>query len=227
MKGRFLHVGRSLIALGMICIFLGIISFFPVFSYKPWFAGWSAHIACPIWNGALAFIVGVLVVLAERDYSSRSLPGAGLTFALMTLVTSAVQCGVALAALLIGPFCYFSYGGVTGLGYLGYTIRFPYRYSLTPVCLDPPLHEFYHLGLHTLSSLLGLAIFSLVLALCLRLAIRFHATGTLSVRIPPPECRLPPAGRRISVLQIGSVIPKSPGSPGELAFPCLKPPSDC
>ncbi|XP_072113006.1 transmembrane protein 212-like [Mobula birostris] len=180
MNSRFVHVGRSLIALGTTCIFLGIISFFPVFYYKPWFAGWSVQIACPIWNGALAFIVGVLVVLAERKESSRSLPGATLTFALMTLVTSAVQFTMELMAVLIGPLCYFSYAGASGLGYLGYAVRFPYPYGLSPVCLDPPLHEFYHLGLHVLGSAFGLSIFSLAMAICLRLALRYSRTGTLS-----------------------------------------------
>ncbi|XP_078266033.1 transmembrane protein 212-like [Rhinoraja longicauda] len=179
MRSRFLHVGRSLIALGIICIVLGIGSFFPVFSYKPWFADWSVRIACPIWNGVVTLIVGVLVVLAEKEYSSRSLPGAGLTFGLVTLVTSCLQFAVALAAVLIGPLCYFALQGVSGQGYLGYAVSFPYPYRLPPLCLDPPLLEFYHLGLHLLAMALALVIFSLALAHCIRLAFRFNATGTL------------------------------------------------
>uniref|UniRef100_UPI00398E9E38 uncharacterized protein n=1 Tax=Pristiophorus japonicus TaxID=55135 RepID=UPI00398E9E38 len=181
MKHSYLHLGRALLTLGIISIFLGIIAFFPVFSYKPWFAGWSVRIACPIWNGAVAFIVGVLVLLAERDHISRSLRGVGFTIAMVNLVTSPVQFAVAMAAILIGPLCYYSLAGVSGQGYLGYVVQFPYRYALPAVCTDPLHYEYYHLVLHIVSLLLSLAIFSVSLTLCIRLTLRFIATGALSV----------------------------------------------
>uniref|UniRef100_A0A452I0U8 Uncharacterized protein n=1 Tax=Gopherus agassizii TaxID=38772 RepID=A0A452I0U8_9SAUR len=72
-KSLYEGTGGTLITFGIISIFSGIFAFFPVFSYKPWFAGWSVRIACPIWNGTLAVIAGVLILLADRGQTQRSL----------------------------------------------------------------------------------------------------------------------------------------------------------
>lgn len=53
MQGLYQAAGRILITLGALSVFSGVVAFFPVFSYKLWFTGWSVWIACPIWNGAL------------------------------------------------------------------------------------------------------------------------------------------------------------------------------
>lgn len=53
MQGLYQAAGRILMTLGALSVFSGVIAFFPVFSYKLWFIGWSVWIACPIWNGAL------------------------------------------------------------------------------------------------------------------------------------------------------------------------------
>ena len=53
MQGLYQAAGRILITSGALSVFSGVIAFFPVFSYKLSFTGWSAWIACPIWNGAL------------------------------------------------------------------------------------------------------------------------------------------------------------------------------
>ena len=53
MQGLYQAAGRILITSGALSVFSGVIAFFPVFSYKLCFTGWSAWIACPIWNGAL------------------------------------------------------------------------------------------------------------------------------------------------------------------------------
>lgn len=53
MKGLYQAAGRTLVTLGGLSIFSGAVAFFPVFSCKLWYTGWSVWIACPIWNGAL------------------------------------------------------------------------------------------------------------------------------------------------------------------------------
>ncbi|XP_048398342.2 transmembrane protein 212-like [Stegostoma tigrinum] len=178
MKRLHLYIGRALLSFGIISIFLGIITFFPVFTYKPWFAGWSARIACPIWNGAVAFIVGIVMLLAERDHISRYLRQVGFTFAIVNLMASPIQFIIALAAILIGPICYYTLAGISGTGYLGYTVQFPYRYTLPGVCTDPPLYEYYHLVLQLLSLIVSTAIFTLSLVFCISLTTRSNSTGT-------------------------------------------------
>ncbi|XP_072329793.1 transmembrane protein 212-like [Scyliorhinus torazame] len=180
MKRSYLHIGRTLLAFGIISIFLGVITFFPVFSYKPWFAGWSAKIACPIWNGAVALIVGLLVLLEERDPGLQFLRMFALPLAIVNLIASPLQFVIALAAILIGPLCYYSLAGITGTGYLGFAVQFPYGYSPPTVCVDPPLYEYYHLVLQLTSLLLSAVIFSLSLLFSVRLTVRFNATGTLT-----------------------------------------------
>lgn len=49
----FLVTGKVLISFGVLSLISGIIAFFPVFSYKPGFVGWSVHLASPIWSGYL------------------------------------------------------------------------------------------------------------------------------------------------------------------------------
>ncbi|XP_078420744.1 transmembrane protein 212-like [Cetorhinus maximus] len=182
MKRSYLHIGRALLAFGTISIFLGIITFFPVFSYKPWFAGWSARIACPIWNGAVALTAGLMVLLAERDHVSRFLREVGFILAIVNLMASPLQFGIALAAILIGPSCYYTLAGVSGTGYLGFVVQFPYRYTLPTICTDPPLYEYYHLVLQLISLTVSVVMFTLSLAFCIRLAVRFNTTGALTVR---------------------------------------------
>uniref|UniRef100_A0A2K6MCH8 Transmembrane protein 212 n=1 Tax=Rhinopithecus bieti TaxID=61621 RepID=A0A2K6MCH8_RHIBE len=65
--------GWILVTLRSLSVCSGVIAFFPVFSYKPWFTGWSVRIACPIWNGALAITTGVLLLLAYREWTQRCL----------------------------------------------------------------------------------------------------------------------------------------------------------
>lgn len=49
----FLVTGKMLISFGILSLISGTIAFFPVFSYKPGFVGWSVRIASPIWSGSL------------------------------------------------------------------------------------------------------------------------------------------------------------------------------
>lgn len=63
MKSLYEVTGWVLISFGITSIFSGILAFFPAFSYKPWFVGWSVRIACPIWNGA---VVGRTKMLSEK-----------------------------------------------------------------------------------------------------------------------------------------------------------------
>ena len=60
MQHLYQSAGWILITLGVLSVFSGVIAFFPVFSCKFWFTGWSVWIACPIWNGVL---VGKYLIL--------------------------------------------------------------------------------------------------------------------------------------------------------------------
>ncbi|XP_014341998.1 transmembrane protein 212 [Latimeria chalumnae] len=182
MGEKFHWIGGSLIAFGLISVFSGILAFFPVFSYKPWFAGWSVKIACPIWNGALALAVGTLVLLAYREWTQRSLWEASFTFGILSVMGSPVQFAVAIASILIGPYCYYSFAGIAGTNYLGYAVRIPYPYaSYLFVCQDPKFYEWYHLGLQILDILSSFVIFCVSLSLVLSLTARLNRVGTVNV----------------------------------------------
>lgn len=64
MQSLYQAAGRILISLGILSVFSGVIAFYPVFSCKIWFTGWSVWIACPIWNGAL--VGKCLITYIER-----------------------------------------------------------------------------------------------------------------------------------------------------------------
>ncbi|XP_042315631.1 transmembrane protein 212 [Sceloporus undulatus] len=147
----FLVTGRILISFGILSFISGIIAFFPVFSYKPWFVGWSVCIASPIWNGGLAVIAGVLVAVAEKQWTQRYLWETSFTFCILNIITSPIQGVIAVASLLLGPYCYYSFAGVSGTNYLGYAVLFPFPYGkFASVCKDPLHYEWYHLALQIL-----------------------------------------------------------------------------
>ena len=69
MQHLYQSAGWVLITLGALSVFSGVIAFFPVFSCKFWFTGWSVWIACPIWNGVLVgkyFNINVFITCVER-----------------------------------------------------------------------------------------------------------------------------------------------------------------
>eukprot|EP00062_Callorhinchus_milii_P026677 gi/632989074/ref/XP_007883452.1/ PREDICTED: transmembrane protein 212 isoform X2 [Callorhinchus milii] len=131
-------LGWTLLTFGILDVLLGIVSFFPVLSYKPWFAGWSDRIACPLWTGAVC--------------------QAALPLAVLTVAASLLQFAIAVKAALLGPYCYYSFAGGVGTAYLGYAIQYPYPYPRTLICRDPLFYEFYHLGLQVISLLISLVL---------------------------------------------------------------------
>ncbi|XP_030072749.1 transmembrane protein 212 [Microcaecilia unicolor] len=174
--------GRMLLAFGVINMFSGIIAFFPVFAYKPWFTGWSVRIACPIWNGALAVTTGVLDLLAYREWTQRSLWEACYTFAILSIVASSLQFAIAIASILVGPYCYYSFAGIAGTNYLGYAIKFPFPYTrFMSSCKDPLNYEWYHLILQILDLFSSLAILCTSLALVIKLTVRLIHSGNFNV----------------------------------------------
>lgn len=64
----FTVAGGILIAFATLSLLSGIIAFFPVFSYKPQFVGWSVRIASPIWNGALVGRTKEREVMARKRW---------------------------------------------------------------------------------------------------------------------------------------------------------------
>ncbi|XP_015270738.1 PREDICTED: transmembrane protein 212 [Gekko japonicus] len=180
----FAVTGGILVAFGTLSLISGIIAFFPVFSYKPQFVGWSVRIASPIWSGALAAIAGTLVAVAEKQWIQRYLWESGFAFCIFSIIISSVQGAVAVAALLYGPYCYYSFAGISGTNYLGYAVLFPFPYGkFASVCKDPLHYEWYHVALQILDFCSGLAIFCASVATVVKLTVRLLQFGHLNVSI--------------------------------------------
>nr|XP_056706347.1 transmembrane protein 212 [Euleptes europaea] len=183
-KSFFALAGRILIACGILSLISGIIAFFPVFSYKPQFVGWSVRIASPIWNGALAVIAGTLIALAEKQWTQRYLWESGFTFSIFSIISSPVQCAIAVVSLLHGPYCYYSFAGISGTNYLGYAIWFPFPYGkFASACKDPLHYEWYHVALQILDFCSSLAVLSTSAATVVKLTARLLQFGHLNVSI--------------------------------------------
>ncbi|XP_019590669.2 transmembrane protein 212 isoform X1 [Rhinolophus sinicus] len=212
MQGLYQAAGWILITLGALSVFSGVVAFFPVFSYKLWFTGWSVWIACPIWNGALgpletfflknqanllttdgsvfihgsfmAITAGVLLLLAHKDWTQRYLWEASFTFVMLNLMGCPLHFAVALEAALLGPYCFYSLSGVAGTGYLGYAVAFPFPYAKFPsVCVDPPHYEEYHLTLQAFDLCLSFAMLCASLTVFLKLCVRLIWNGHIHVSL--------------------------------------------
>ncbi|KAF7242649.1 hypothetical protein EYD10_11020 [Varanus komodoensis] len=180
----FAITGKILISLGILSLISGIIAFFPVFSYKPWFVGWNVRIAAPIWSGALAVIAGVLIALAEKQWTQRYLWEAGFTFNILNIISSPVQGTIAFASLFLGPYCYYSFAGASGTNYLGYAILLPFPYGkFAPACRDPSHYEWYHLALQLLDLCSSIGILCASLSTVVKLTARLFQFGHLNVSI--------------------------------------------
>ncbi|KFV80674.1 Transmembrane protein 212 [Struthio camelus australis] len=182
MKSLYEVTGGILITFGIISIFSGICAFFPVFSYKPWFAGWSVCLASPIWSGALAVTAGVLLLLAARGRTRRSLWEASFALGILSITGASVQFAVAVTSLLLGPYCYYSFAGIAGTNYLGYVVLFPFSYADFPsLCKDPLHYERYHLALQILDLCSSFAILCASLSFVIKLALRLLRFGHLNI----------------------------------------------
>ncbi|XP_010334127.1 transmembrane protein 212 isoform X2 [Saimiri boliviensis] len=181
MKGLYQAAGWSLVTLGSLSVCSGVTAFFPVYSYKPWFAGWSVRIACPIWNGALAITTGVLLLLAYRAWTRRHLWEATFTFVILSIMGCPLHFAIALESALLGPYCFYSFSGIAGTNYLGYAVAFPYQYAKFPLaCVDPPHYEEYHLTLQALDLCLSFALFCTSLTVFIKLSARLIQHGHIN-----------------------------------------------
>ncbi|KAK1162671.1 transmembrane protein 212 isoform X1 [Acipenser oxyrinchus oxyrinchus] len=181
MGAMYRCIGGTLLAFGLLSFFSGVTAFFPVFSYKPWYIGWSVKIATPIWNGVLAIITGTCVLLVYREQTKRSLWEVSYTFAIMCTMFSPVQFAIAIASILIGPYCYYAFAGAVGTNYLGYAVELPFPYAkFQNVCQDPVFYQWYHLGLQLLDLVTSVIIFCLSLTFIIRLTMRLHQNGNLN-----------------------------------------------
>ncbi|KAG9494078.1 hypothetical protein GDO78_001752 [Eleutherodactylus coqui] len=183
MTSLYQITGGILTAFGTLSIISGVIAFFPVLSYNPLFIGWSTRIACPIWNGALALSVGILTLLAYREWTQRSLWESTFTLCLLSVIGCPVQLTVAIASILIGPYCYYTFAGISSTNYIGYAIKYPFPYAKFPsVCQEPLHYEWYHLFLQIFDLLSSIFIMCSSLALLIKLSARILRTGTLNAR---------------------------------------------
>ncbi|XP_007114597.1 transmembrane protein 212 [Physeter macrocephalus] len=182
MQGLYKTAGQILITLGALSVFSGVIAFFPVFSYKLWFTGWSVWIACPIWNGALAIMTGILLLLAHKEWTQRHLWEASFTFVTLSILGCPLHFTVALASALLGPYCFYSFWGIAGTNYLGYAVAFPFPYAKFPsLCVDPPHYEEYHLTLQALDLCLSFAMLCVSLTAFITLSARLIRNGHINV----------------------------------------------
>ncbi|KAM8770489.1 LOW QUALITY PROTEIN: transmembrane protein 212 [Rhynchonycteris naso] len=173
MQGLYQAAGRVLITLGALRVFSGVIAFFPVFSYKLWFMGWGVWIACPLWNKALAFTAGVFLLLAHKEWTQRYWK-ASFTFVILSFMVCPLY--VALESALLDPYCFYSFSGVAGTNYLGYTVAFPFHAKFKSVCVDPT-HDEYHLMLQTFDLCLSFAMLCVTLTVFLQLSARLTLSG--------------------------------------------------
>ncbi|XP_028731637.1 transmembrane protein 212 isoform X1 [Peromyscus leucopus] len=182
MKGLYQAAGRTLLTLGSLSVFSGVMAFFPVFSCKLWYTGWSVWIACPIWNGALAVTAGALVLLAHRKWTQRHLWEAGFTFVILSILGCPLHFAIALESALLGPYCFYSFSAAAGTGYVGYAVTFPFPYTKFPsVCVDPLHYEEYHLALQALDLGLSFTLFCVSLGLFIKLSARLLQNGHIHV----------------------------------------------
>ncbi|KAM6223909.1 LOW QUALITY PROTEIN: transmembrane protein 212 [Rhynchocyon petersi] len=182
MKSLYQAAGQTLVTLGSLSMFSGVIAFFPVFSCKIWFTGWSVRIACPIWNGALAITAGVLLLLAHKEWTQRYLWEASVTFVTLSIMGCPLHFAVALESALLGPYCFYSLSGITGTNYLGYAVAFPFPYANFPsICVDPPGYEEYHLTLQVLDLCLSFAMLCASLTALAKLSARLLQSGDINV----------------------------------------------
>ncbi|KAK6478538.1 transmembrane protein 212-like [Huso huso] len=109
MGAMYRCIGGTLLAFGLLNLFSGVIAFFPVFSYKPWYIGWSVKIATPICNRvfALSFINCIF-------------------FFVLSYMFSPIQFAIAIASILIIPYCYYTFARAVGTNYLGYAVELPF-----------------------------------------------------------------------------------------------------
>ncbi|XP_012913779.1 transmembrane protein 212 isoform X3 [Mustela putorius furo] len=192
--------GRILISLGALSVVSGVITFFPVFSYKLWFTGWSVWIACPIWNGALAFTTGILLLLAYKEWTKRYLWQASFIFVILSMMGCPLHFAVALESALLGPYCFYSFSGIAGTDYVGYAVAFPFPYASFPsACVDPLHYEEYHLTLQAFNLCLSFAMFCVSLTVLVKLS-----AGLIWKTHTSPRC-VDPASRRVRTEPLGEI----------------------
>uniref|UniRef100_A0A8C9IEF0 Transmembrane protein 212 n=1 Tax=Piliocolobus tephrosceles TaxID=591936 RepID=A0A8C9IEF0_9PRIM len=154
-KGLYQAAGWILVTLGSLSVCSGVIAFFPVFSYKPWFTGWSVWIACPIWNGALAITTGVLLLLAYREWTQRL--GSYFHLGILSIMGCPLHFAVALESALLGP----------------NSVTFPYPYAkFSSAYVDPPHYKEYHLTLQALDLYLSFTLLCTSLTVFIKLSAR-------------------------------------------------------
>ncbi|KAG5847334.1 hypothetical protein ANANG_G00124900 [Anguilla anguilla] len=99
-------------------------------------------------------------------------------FSILCTVTCPMHFAVAVASIMIGPRCYYSFFGAVGTEYLGYAVEFPFPYLRFPgLCLDPLHYEWYHVGLQAADLLCSTAIFILSLTIVIMLTLRLLHSG--------------------------------------------------
>lgn len=96
---------------------------------------------------------------------------ASFTFVILSVMACPLHFAVALESALLGPYCFYSFSGIAGTGYLGYAVAFPFPYANFPsACVDPPHYEEYHLTLQAFDLCLSFAMLCVSLTAFIKLS---------------------------------------------------------
>ncbi|XP_031416193.2 transmembrane protein 212 [Clupea harengus] len=173
---------------GITSVLSGTLAFFPVGTYKPWYLGWSTKIAAPIWVGVL---VGTTISRSWQYCNHFRIQTSNVVctlwelsyiFSILCGLTAPLQFAIAVTSIVLGPYCYYSFQGAVGTGYLAHAAKLPYPYLAFPaLCLDPKHLEWYHLALHTTDLLTSLAMFTLSFFIIVILTLRVLRSGHVNV----------------------------------------------
>ncbi|CAJ0934434.1 unnamed protein product [Ranitomeya imitator] len=130
---------------------------------------------------ALALSIGILALLAYSEWTQRSLWESTFTLSLLSIIGSPVQLTVAITSILIGPYCYYTFAGMSSTNYIGYAIKYPFPYTkFQNVCQEPLHYEWYHLALQIFDLTSSVCIMCSSLSLVIKLSARILRTGTLN-----------------------------------------------
>uniref|UniRef100_A0A667GKZ8 Transmembrane protein 212 n=1 Tax=Lynx canadensis TaxID=61383 RepID=A0A667GKZ8_LYNCA len=118
-----------------------------------------------------AIMTGILLLVAHKEWTKRYLWEASFTFVILSIMGCPLHFAIALESALLGPYCFYSFSGIAGTGYLGYAVAFPFPYAKFPsACVDPPHYEAYHLTLQAFDLCLSFAMLCVSLTVCIKLS---------------------------------------------------------
>lgn len=95
---------------------------------------------------------------------------ASFIFVNLTIMGCPLHFAIVLESALLGLYCSYSFSGIAGTNYLGYTVVFPFPYAkFASACVDPQHYEEYHLMLQAFDLCLSFAMLCVSLTVSIKL----------------------------------------------------------